>query len=184
MCSKRGGVVTRRRVCGNGAEAWAIQCGGGCGFRERRECRRTTSSSWAACCVLIGCGRLRGGRGIVFPQYSGLFRRHEGRIAEQGDQNHYTSCLFLQRFVESERDFLNYLFLTSPSTFVLYGIPLSESLLVASSILCIPFFSLACAFNLSARVPHLRCNCHHGSYFTQVRTVKICHIRNLAICYF
>ena len=59
---------------------------------------------------------------------------------EGGDQNHSTSCLFLQRFVESEREFLNSLFLTSPSTFVLHGIPLLESLLVASSILCISIF--------------------------------------------
>ena len=44
---------------------------------------------------------------------------------EGGDQNHSTSCLFMQRFVESERDFLNSLFLTNLSTFVLYEIPLS-----------------------------------------------------------
>ena len=35
---------------------------------------------------------------------------------------------------------------------------------MASSILCIPVFSHARAFYSSARVPHLRCNCHHGSY--------------------
>ena len=82
---------------------------------------------------------------------------------EGGDQNYSTSCLFLQRFVESEREFLNSLFLTNRSTFVLHGILLSESLLVASSILCIPFFSRARTFYSSARVPHLRCSCHHGS---------------------
>ena len=49
------------------------------------------------------------------------------------------------------------------STFVLYGIPILESLLVASSIFYITFFSHARAFYLSARVPHLHCNCHHGS---------------------
>ena len=79
------------------------------------------------------------------------------------DKNHSTSCLFLQRFVESEREFLNSLFLTIRSTFELHGILLSESLLVASSILCIPFFSRVHAFYSSARVPHLHCNCHHDS---------------------
>ena len=51
------------------------------------------------------------------------------------NKKHSTSCLFLQHFVESEREFLNSLFLTNRSTFVLHEIPLSESLLVASSIL-------------------------------------------------
>ena len=82
---------------------------------------------------------------------------------EGGDQNHSTSCLFLQRFVESEREFLNSLFLTNWSTFVLHGISLSESLLVASSILYIPFFS--CARILFERVcASSMLNCHHGSY--------------------
>ena len=76
----------------------------------------------------------------MFHQSSVLSRRHKGRVAEQGDQNHSTSCLFLQRFVVIDREFLNSLFLTSRSTFFLHGIPLSEYLLVASSIRCIPFF--------------------------------------------
>ena len=108
-------------------------------------------------------GGFEGDRVVVFPQSLVLLRRHEGRVAKQGDQNHSTRCLYLQRFVESERDVLNSLFLTSRSTFVLHGIPLSESLLVASSILCIPFFLRARAFYSSARVPRLCCNCHHGS---------------------
>ena len=85
-----------------------------------------------------------------------------------GIKRHSTSRLFLQRFVESEREFLKSLFLTNRSTFVLHGIPFSESLLVSSSIICISFFSLARAFYSSARVTHLRCNCHHcsGSFLT------------------
>ena len=70
----------------------------------------------------------------MFLESSFLSRRHEGQVAEQGDQNHSTRCLVLQRFAESEREFLNYIFLTNRSTPILYGIPLSESLLVASSI--------------------------------------------------
>ena len=61
------------------------------------------------------------------------------------------SCLFLQRVVESEREFWNSLFLTNRSTFVLHGIPLSESLLVASSILY-SFFSLLRAHFIRARM--------------------------------
>ena len=41
----------------------------------------------------------------MFPQSSVLLRRHEGQVYEQGDQNHSTSCVFLQRFVESEGEF-------------------------------------------------------------------------------
>ena len=108
-------------------------------------------------------GGFEGDRGVVFPQSLFLSQRHEGRVVEQGDQHHYTSYLFLQRFVESEREFLNSLFLTNLSTLVLYGIPLSESLLVASSIFYITFFLARAYFYSSARVPHLRCNCHHGS---------------------
>ena len=108
-------------------------------------------------------GGSEGDRGVVFPQSSVLLRRHEGQVDEQGYQNHSTSCLFLQRFVESEREFLNSLFLINRSTFVLHRIPLSESLLVASSILCIPFFSCMRAFYSSSRVPNLHFNCHHVS---------------------
>ena len=93
-----------------------------------------------------------GDRGVMFPQSSVLLRRHEGKVSEQGDQNHSTSSIFLQRFVESEREFLNSIFLTNMSTFVLYGIPILEYLLVASSIFYITFFSHARAFYLSARV--------------------------------
>ena len=56
-------------------------------------------------------------------------------MPSRGNQKHSTSCLFLHCFLESEREFLNSLFLTYQSTSVLHGIPLSESLLVASSIL-------------------------------------------------
>ena len=70
----------------------------------------------------------------------------------------------------------NSLFLTSWSTFVLHVNPLSESSLVAFSILYIPFFSLLRAFYSSARVPHLRCNCHHGSM--KVSAPKIYHESN------
>ena len=108
-------------------------------------------------------GGFEGDRGVVFPQSLVLSRRHEGRVAEQRDQNQSTSCLFFQRFIESEREFLNSLFLTNRPTFVLHEIRLSESLLVASSIICIPFFSISRAFYSSTRVPHLRCNCHHSS---------------------
>ena len=101
-------------------------------------------------------GHLSGGGGhmsCVPPQKGPSVIGREG-----GVQNHSTSCLFLQRLVETEREFLNSLFLTNLSTFVLYGIPLLEFILVASSILYIPFFSCAYAFYLSACVPHLRCN--------------------------
>ena len=101
----------------------------------------------------------------VPPQIGPRVTGREGAV-----QNHFTSCLFLQRFVESEREFLNSLFLTNLSTFVLYGIPLLGSLLVASSVFYIPFFSRARSFYLRTRVPHLRCNCHHcsGSFLCSI----------------
>ena len=93
---------------------------------------------------------------------------------EGGVQNHSTSCLFLQCFVESEREFLNSLFLINLSTLILHGFPILEFLLVASSILYIPFFSCTHAFYLSAHVPHLHCNCHHGSGSFLTTSVSPC----------
>ena len=88
-------------------------------------------------------GGFEGDFGVVSPQSSFSRRGTRDKLLSRGNQNHSTSCLFLQRFVESEREFLNSLFLTNRSTFVLHGISLSESLLVASSILYSFFLSRA-----------------------------------------
>ena len=86
-------------------------------------------------------------------------------LLNRGSKNHSTSCLILQRFVEKwERVLKLSLFKNHLSTFVLFGIPDLKFLLVASSIFYIPLFSRAHAFYLSARVPHLRRNCHHVSF--------------------
>ena len=92
----------------------------------------------------LGAGGFEGDRGVVVPRSSVSCRGTRGKLPSGGNKNHFTSCLFLQRFVESEREFLNSLFFTNRSTFVLHGNPLSESLLVDSSILY-SFFFLALA---------------------------------------
>ena len=78
------------------------------------ECQEVPPDNPEVVCGLAllrsSAGGFQGDRGVVFPQSSFLSRRHEGRVAEQGVQNHSTSCLFLQRFVESERGFLNSLY--------------------------------------------------------------------------
>ena len=90
-----------------------------------------------------GVGGFKVDRDVVVPQSSVSCGGTRDELPSRGNQKHSTSCLFFQRFVESEREFLNSLFLTNRSTFVLYGIPLSESLLVASSILYSFFLSRA-----------------------------------------
>ena len=83
----------------------------------------------------LGAGGFEGDRGFVDSQSSVSCRGTREKLLIRGNQKHSTICLFLQRLVESERDFLNSLFLTNRSTFVFHGIPISESLLIASSIL-------------------------------------------------
>ena len=90
-----------------------------------------------------GAGGFEGDRGVVVPKSSVSCGGTRDELPSRGNQKHSTSCLFLQHFAESEREFLNPLFLTNWSTFVLHGIPLSEYLLVASSILYSFFFSHA-----------------------------------------
>ena len=113
--------------------------------------------------ALLRCGRLQRKPPRRVPSIFIYLAEAQGTSCQAGVKSNSTSCLFLQRFVESEREFLRSLFLTNQSTFVLYGIPLLESLLVASSIFCNYFFSRVRAFYLSARVLHLRCSCHQGS---------------------
>ena len=49
----------------------------------------------------LGTGGFEGDRGVVVPQSSCGGTRDE--LPSRGNQKHSTSCLFLQRFVESER---------------------------------------------------------------------------------
>ena len=91
-----------------------------------------------------GAGGFEGDRGVAFLSLQVSRGGTRVEFPSRGNQKHSTSCLFLQRFVESVREFLNSLFLTNRSTFVLHGILLSESLLIASSILYSFFLLRAC----------------------------------------
>ena len=50
-------------------------------------------------------GVFEGDRGVVVPQSSVSCRGTGDELPSRGLKNHSTSCLFLQRFVESEREF-------------------------------------------------------------------------------
>ena len=81
---QRGGVVMRRWVCGKGRQREQA-CAVAVADAERRVCRRTSPSSWAACYVLMRVREASKGTVASWSSVFSLLRRREGRVAEQGE---------------------------------------------------------------------------------------------------
>ena len=79
---------------------WQSQRLGASGSAVRRPQRRGRLVAFRS-----SAGGFEGDSPVVFPQSLVLLWRQKGQVTDQGDQNNSTSCIFLHRFVESERDF-------------------------------------------------------------------------------
>ena len=176
--SASGSVASERGLEGVAREVvcWRIGKCVTAGWKRKRECALAVagvgasgSASGQPQCrgrpgaFAIECGRLWRRPRRCVPTIFVSLAEARGTSCRAGVQNHSTTCLFLQQFLESEREVLNALLLTNLSTFVFlwnyaFGISTYSFLYFIYS-----FFSLVRAFYLSSCVPHLRCNCHHGS---------------------
>ena len=138
-------------------------CVGGRGCRSVRKCLRTTSMSWAAWRFRDRV-RAASKETAALCSHNICFSRGGKRdeLPSRGSKSLYYLLIFAAILRKREGGFKRSLINQSVNLRFLwnyaFGISTYSFLYFIYS-----FFSLVRAFYLSSCVPHLRCNCHHGS---------------------